>query len=335
MGFREKKNKYSDCAQNEIHEKSELRVMIVTMGLSRIVNPIVNQSNVIGIIESTPRNNTSKKHRILYKALKLFSSLVKSKAKTLRSYAKLMDIPYYYMNNGSDKNLENWVKEQNPDVILVYSMSQLLKGNIFSIPKYGTINLHPSLLPKYRGPNPWFWSYYNKDSKGGVTVHYIDKGEDTGDIIYQESYNIPLGMKSPLMHDLAIGKIGVDLLLKSLENVNDLPRKAQPEESPTQRAGNIKEYEHKNIIDWQNWEIERIWHILRGTELWLNALEQPQGVYKGQRWIIENFQKCQMDSYQVSKVYNENGKYFVACKDGKIFLAVNFNIKNFILNLVR
>ena len=111
---------------------------------------------------------------------------------SLKSFAKKEKIPYYYMNKGSDKNLENWVKCINPDIIVVYSMSQLLKENIFSIPKYGTINLHAGLLPNYRGPFPYFWMYYNTDKKGGVTVHYIDEGEDTGDIIYQEVYDIPL-----------------------------------------------------------------------------------------------------------------------------------------------
>ncbi len=75
------------------------------------------------------------------------------------------------MNNGSDKNLENWVKDKKPDVIVVYSMSQLLKEYIFSILKYGTIDLHPALLPSYRGPNPHFWMYHDGIKEGGVTVH--------------------------------------------------------------------------------------------------------------------------------------------------------------------
>jgi len=309
--------------------------MIITMGISRILEPIVGVHNVVGIIEPAPRNIKTNQKSLTFKALKGVYSIFKKEAKTLKSYSQEKNIPYYYMDNGSDKNLEQWVKDKNIDVIVVYSMSQLLKENIFSIPKYGTINLHPALLPSYRGPNPDFWMYYNGLKEGGVTVHYIDKGEDTGDIIYQEKYDFPLGLKSPQMLNLSIGKIGVNLLLKALDNLDNLPRTAQSKESPTKKARNITIDEHRNIIDWQNWKIERIWHLLRGTELWLNALEQPKGIYRGQRWTIEDFEKCDAGSYEVSKIYKVNNKYFVACKDGKIFFSLKFSLKNFVLNVMR
>ena len=310
------------------------KVIIITMGLSRIVKPIVEQHNIVGIIECAPRNKSKNINKII-KILKTFYSLFNPLKKTLKSYTTSKKIPYYYMENGCDINLENWVKDKQPDVIVVYSMSQLLKENIFNIPKYKTINLHPAYLPKYRGPFPDFWQYYNMDLVGGVTVHYIDKGEDTGDIIYQEEYDIPLGTKSPDNNDLAIGKIGVKLLLKALDNIDDLPRIPQPQVSPTPRARNIKPEEHKNIIDWETWQTERIWHILRGTELWLNAIEQPKGVYKGQRWTIENYEKCELVPHYIpSKIYTENKKKFIATKDGKIYISIHFNMKNLIFYII-
>jgi methionyl-tRNA formyltransferase len=309
--------------------------MLITMSISRVVEPIVNLHNVVGIIECAPRNTKKTNHGILYKIAKKMYSFVKKEARTLKSFSKNKNIPYYYMDNGSDNPLENWVKSINPDVIVVYFMSQLLKRNIFDIPKYGTINLHPALLPNYKGAFPDFWMYHNTEKKGGVTVHYIDEGEDTGDIIYQEEYDIPLGMKSPDMNDLAIGKVGVNLLLKALDNIGNLPRVKQLKESPTLRARNIKLEEHESIIDWQNWDIKRVWHLLRGTELWLNAVEQPKGFYKGQRWTIENFEVCEMRNYELSKIYKENGIYFIVSKDGKIFLSLKFSLKNFVLNMIR
>lgn len=310
------------------------KIIIITMGLSRIVQPIVNANNVVGIIECASRKTKQSHNGMLYKIVKKMSSFVKKKVRTLKSFSKEKNIPYYYMDNGSDKILENWVKNIAPDIIIVYSMSQLLKKNIFTIPKYGTINLHPAYLPNYRGPNPSFWMYYDCVREGGVTIHYIDKGEDTGDIIYQEKYAFPLGLKSPKMLDLSIGNIGLDLLQKSLDNIENLPRQKQSKESTTKRARNIKEEEHTNIINWQTWKIEKIWHLLRGTELWLNALKQPQGIYKGQRWCIENFERCDMNGYQLSNIYKEKSKYFVACKDGKIFLSLKFSFKKFLLEII-
>ncbi len=323
------------CNLNSVkQQKSNRKIVIITMGISRIVEPIVSLHNVVGIIECAPRK-TKKKESILYKLFKKVYFFKKKYIRNLKSFSKEKNIPYYYMDNGSDKNLKQWVKDKNPDVIVVYFMSQLLKENIFSIPKYGTINLHPALLPSYRGPNPDFWMYYDGIKEGGVTVHYIDKGEDTGDIIYQEKYDFPLGLKSPQMLDLSIGEIGVKLLLKALDNLENLPKMDQPKESPTKKARNIKPDEHKSLIDWEDWRIERIWHLLRGTELWFNALEQPGGAYRGQRWTVENFEKCDVSSYEVSKIYKANNKYFVACRDGKIFLSLKFSLKKFVLNVVR
>jgi methionyl-tRNA formyltransferase len=336
VGFRERESKSTCDTRDEVYQKNdkrELKVMIITMGLSRIVEPIVNLHNVVGVIECAPRKSKQTNNGILYKTAKKLDSFVK-KSRTLKLFAKDEKIPYYYMGNGSDKPLEYWVKNITPDVIVIYSMSQLLKRNIIDIPKYGTINLHPAFLPSYRGPLPDFWMYYNSEKEGGVTVHYIDEGEDMGDIIYQEQYDIPLGMKSPDMLNLAIGKIGKNLLIKALKNIKNLPRQAQVKESPTQRARNIEVEEHTNIIEWNVWEIERIWHMLRGTQLWLNALEQPKGFYKSQRWNINELEKCDTCSYAISQIYKENGRYFVACKDGKIFLSLKFSLKNFVLNIV-
>lgn len=334
VGFQERERESSSDIWNQNYQKNELRVMIITMGLSRIVEPIVKSHNVIGIIESAPRKNYTKKQNLLFYVLKNVYSVFKKQAKTLKTYASEKKIPYYYMDNGSDKKLENWVKEKAPDVIVIYSMSQLLKENIFKIPKYQTINLHPAFLPSYRGPNPDFWMYYNQEKQGGVTLHYVDESEDTGDIIYQEKYDFPLGLKSPEMLDLSIGQIGVGLILKALANIENLPRIKQPKASPTKKARNIKDSEHKQIINWQSWKTERVWHILRGTQSWLNALERPKGIYKSQRWQIENYEKCDIYSYEISKIYKENKKYFVVCSDGKIYLKLKFNIKNFILYLL-
>ena len=311
---------------------SEKRIIIITQGVSRIVKPIVSKHNVVGIIESAPRVKIKTKS-IVKRAISYIYSISIGKTRNLRLFSKNANIPYYLMNNGSDLHLENWVKKNKPDLIIICLMSQLLKRNIFDIPTYKTINLHPAYLPEYRGPNPWFWYYYNQKKEGGITLHFIDEGEDTGDIIYQEKYAIPLGMKSPEMQDLAIGEIGVRMILKAIENIGNLPRKLQLKISTSERARNIKRDEHLGIIDWDNWHIQRIWHLLRGTELWLNAFEQPVGIYKGQRWVIENYEECYTGDYKVSKVYKEKGRYFVVCKEGKIYLTINFGVKKFILNL--
>jgi methionyl-tRNA formyltransferase len=303
-----------------------LRIIVITQGVSRIVMPFLKSSyTIVGIVDAASRTAIGYKRKYLGLPWR----------KPLKKLSKKYHIPYYYMNRGSDEAFQGWVKKRAPDVIVVYSMAQLLKDTIFTIPKYGIINLHPSYLPEYRGPNPDFWMYYNVDLNPGVTVHYIDVGEDTGDIIYQERYTIPLGIKSPDMLDIGINKIGVNLLFKALDAIASgvAPRIKQPQNGPMPRARNLKPEEQKHIIDWSNWPIERIWHILRGTESWLNVLEQPSGIYKGHRWIIDNFEKSEdNNNYTSGSIYKEHGKIFIACPGGRIYISVKFNVIYFLKN---
>ena len=312
---------------------SKPNIIIITQGKTRIIEPIVNKFIITGIVDSSPKIHSPNKNKIV----KLYSFLLNKLKNNIsfKQYVESKSIDYLYLKKDNLSDLKEWIKIRNPDLVIVYGMSLLLNKEVFELPKYGTLNLHPSLLPSYRGPNPWFWSYYNMDVKGGVTLHYIDKGEDTGDIIYQREYDIRLGMKSPEMQDLAIKNHGVDLIIKAINNYKNLPRSKQKLAPLTERARRINQSEHKQIIDWKHWGVKRIWHILRGTEMWLNALEQPLGKYKGVRWMILDFKNCDTSKYEISKIYKYNGKHFVVCIDGVVFLKLKFSLKKYIINLFK
>jgi len=335
-GFREKES--SVTVRNGLQTINSLKVIMITMGVSAIVEPLLSSHHrVVGIIECTPRNSTKNKSalRRIYDIAKWSYCKLRKQALHLQDFAQLYKIPYYYMNNGSDCYLQRWVQDLAPDLIVVYSMSQLLKTNIFTIPRFGTINLHPSLLPKYRGPNPWFWMYYHTDLNPGVTVHYIDEGEDTGDIIYQEAFGISLGTKLVELEDYAIKKIGVPLLLESIDAIADetASRVPQPAMSPTGRARSISKNEE--IIAWDEWGVKRIWHILRGAGQWLNTMPQPHGICSGQHWDIEEYELCDMNGYRPGRIYRQGNQAFVACRDGKIYLNVRFNLKRFMSSFMK
>lgn len=316
-----------------------LRIVIITQGVSRIVRPLLSSNHkVVGVVESATRDAINNKApSFFYKAARFFYSILNKKAETLERFVEKKGIHYRYMLSSNDAGLEGWVRYLKPDLIVVFGMSQLLKENIFSIPVLGTINMHPAMLPDYRGPNPDFWQYINMEMKPGVTIHYIDKGEDTGDVINQERVHIPLGTKSPERLDRLIGDIGVKNLLKTIDELASGTAKSvkQSEKSPTGRARNIKPEEHKNVIDWNNWETSHIWHVLRGTELWLNALEQPKGVYKGQRWCVCEYKVLGKQIKSVQSIYKLDKNYAVATKDGYIKLTVRFSMKNFIIYLFK
>ncbi len=78
------------------------------------------------------------------------------------------------------------VKQLNPDIICVVAYGEILPQELLSIPKYGCINVHGSLLPQYRGAAPIQWAVLNGDSKTGVTTMFMDVGMDTGDMILKK-----------------------------------------------------------------------------------------------------------------------------------------------------
>lgn len=92
--------------------------------------------------------------------------------------------------NVNSKKIENRIKKINPDVIIAAHLRKILRKEIFSLAKKAAINIHPSLLPKYRGLSPQHQAIMHGDAESGVTVHYIDSGVDTGEIIIQKKFPI-------------------------------------------------------------------------------------------------------------------------------------------------
>ena len=108
--------------------------------------------------------------------------------------------------------------EINPDIVVVVAYGLILTKDFMSIPKFGCINVHPSLLPRWRGAAPIQRSIEAGDELTGITIMKMDEGLDTGDIIYQEPIPIGDNDSSKDMHDKFI-TLGVDSLLLSLDSI--------------------------------------------------------------------------------------------------------------------
>ena len=106
------------------------------------------------------------------------------------NYIKSYNLPEINAKSVNSKEFKNTLLKLNPDIILVGSWGEIITKEIFDIPKIATINAHPSLLPTYRGPNPYFWTIRNQEQTSGVTFHLVDKGLDTGAILAQEEVKI-------------------------------------------------------------------------------------------------------------------------------------------------
>ena len=106
------------------------------------------------------------------------------------NYIKSYNLPEINARGVNTKEFRKALLRLNPDIILVGSWGEKFSKEIYDLPKIAAINAHPSLLPQYRGPNPYFWTIRNQEQVTGVTFHLIDKGYDTGAILAQEEIKI-------------------------------------------------------------------------------------------------------------------------------------------------
>jgi methionyl-tRNA formyltransferase len=112
-------------------------------------------------------------------------------------------------------NIKSEISNLKPDMIVAAAYSQIIPKEILEIPKYGCLNIHPSLLPKYRGPSPIQSAILNGDERTGVTIFLIDEKLDHGPILSQKSIKIEGKETAKTLHD-KLANFGADLLLETI-----------------------------------------------------------------------------------------------------------------------
>ncbi|MEW5692631.1 MAG: methionyl-tRNA formyltransferase [Candidatus Hydrogenedentota bacterium] len=138
--------------------------------------------------------------------------------------AKKENIPYYILNNIKDIYLKERLIELRPFVVIVAGFDFKILPELLVLPSFGFINIHPSLLPEYRGGNPYFWVIANGEKETGVTFHKMDENFDTGPILYQEKIEIhqreslgTLLFRLGILAKEMVKKLIVDLFVKRKE----------------------------------------------------------------------------------------------------------------------
>ena len=127
-------------------------------------------------------------------------------------------IPVYQPERIKNEEWVNRIIALNPDVIVVVAYGQILSKAILEAPKYGAINVHASLLPKYRGAAPLNWAIVRGESVSGITTMQMDVGLDTGDMLLKKEVEITSEMNAGQLHDILAAE-GAVLLIKTLEQI--------------------------------------------------------------------------------------------------------------------
>ena len=166
-----------------------------------------------------------------------------------------------------DSDMEEVLREINPDVIVVVAFGQILPKSILELPKYGCVNVHASLLPKYRGAAPIQWAVIDGEEYSGVTTMQMDVGVDTGDMLMVEKYKLAEDETGgSLFERLAV--LGAKLLVKTLDGLEKgtiIPVKQG--EGATHAAKLDKQ---TGLIDFSKSAVE-IERLIRGLNPWPSA----------------------------------------------------------------
>ena len=158
------------------------------------------------------------KHEQLSTSRSMLPVLNPSIHSSIVDLAKTRNIPVWKVRQLSSADTIKTLTTYQPDIICVACFSKRIPRDILDIPRFGCLNVHPSLLPANRGPEPIFWTFHEGSAQTGVTIHLIDEGLDAGAIVAQEVIEIPDGISySDLEEQTA--KLGGTLLVQSVRHV--------------------------------------------------------------------------------------------------------------------
>lgn len=147
-----------------------------------------------------------------------------------KACAMQLGLPVFQPDSLRNDEVDTMVRDMNPDVFAVVAYGKIIPPNLLNIPKFGAVNVHGSILPKYRGAAPVQWAILNGDSSTGVTTMFLDEKMDTGDIIYSEQ--TPIG-EMETAGDLfeRLAEMGARLLVRTMKDIETgkAPRAKQDE----------------------------------------------------------------------------------------------------------
>ena len=232
----------------------------------------------------------------------------------VKAKAMEYDIPVYQPEKLREEDNVKLLADINPDIIVVAAYGQILPESILNIPRYGCINIHASLLPKYRGAAPIEWSIIDGEEVTGVTTMYMEKGLDTGDMIEKVEIPIQAEDTGETLHD-KLAEAGAKLIISTMDKLEagTATRTKQNDEESCYASMLNKDMGNIDFTKSAT-EIER---LIRGLNPWPCAYTKIDG--KGVK--IYKAQVCEVaEDSKPGKIVDETKKTFtIACgKDGLV-----------------
>ena len=231
----------------------------------------------------------------------------------VKQLALTHNIPVFQPDTFKNESQLALLQELNPEVIVVVAYGKLLPGYVLDLPKYGCINVHGSLLPKYRGAAPVQWMVLNGETTAGVTTMYMDRGLDTGDILLVSETEVGENETAGELFD-RLAAMGADLISETIKRLPEgIERKPQDDGQSTYVSVLDKKM---SVVDWSK-SAQEVHNLIRGLDPW------PVAVTTRGEVRLKLFQSrltgktTSLPAGSVTEADPKTG-LFVACGDGQV-----------------
>lgn len=202
------------------------------------------------------------------------------------------------------------LREIEPDLVIVVAYGKILPSDFLGFPKYGCVNVHASLLPRYRGASPIHWAILNGDNETGVTTMQLDEGMDTGDILLVKKVKIDPDETTEELFDV-LSKLGAEAMLETIDQIEQGTLNPVPQDqSQATVVGLLKK--ELGEVDWKQ-PMQKIHDQVRGLYSWPGAYTYLDGnvlkLHKAARTTVST-------NKAPGTVVKTKGQLLVACGDG-------------------
>lgn len=204
------------------------------------------------------------------------------------------------------------LKEIAPDIIVVCAYGKILPKGIIEVAKYGTINIHGSLLPEYRGAAPIQRAVLDGKEKTGVTIMYVDEGLDTGDMILKKEVEIRKNDTTAIMFE-KLSEVGAELLIKAIEKIEDgTVQRTKQDESIATYAKMLEKEEAYILFEDTS---KKILDKVRG----MNGALTAKAIFEGKTYKIYEVEI--VEDNKISEIEKENNVSLTSLEPGKYLIT--------------
>jgi methionyl-tRNA formyltransferase len=243
-------------------------------------------------------------------------------ASPVKQAAIAASVPVHQPEKIRSPEAQDLLQQLAPDCIVIIAYGQIIPARLLDIPKLGWINLHASLLPKYRGAAPINWAIANGETQTGVTTMRIDAGMDTGNILLQEEIDIALEETAPELA-ASLSEAGAPLMLETLRGLAEGKLIARPQNDAEASYAPLLKKEDGHI-DWSR-PAQEIYNRMRGFAPWPGAYTSFRG-QTCQLWA-EPFSLPTLTGSAPGTISREDTQILIACGHATLLRLISVKVQ--------